>query len=61
MHGHFCPWEERAAAGSRAYSQEHLIAFFLFSELDQFTEFALVGIMSKECVAPVQNLGLILH
>lgn len=57
----FLPLGERAAAGSRAYSEEHLIAFFLFSELDQFTELALVGVVSKECGAPVPNLGLVLH
>ena len=57
----FLPLGERAAAGSRTYSKEHLVAFFLFSELGQFTELAQVGVMSKECVAPVPNLGLILH
>lgn len=57
----FRPLGERVAAGSRAYSKKHLIAFFLFSELDQFTELALVRVTSKECVAPVPNLGLILH
>lgn len=35
--------------------------FSFFSELDQFTDLALVGVMSKECVAPVPNLGFILH
>lgn len=57
----FRPLGERVAAGSRAYSKKRLTAFFLFSELDQFTELALVRVMSKECVAPAPNLGLILH